>query len=539
MWHPSISSIALIAASLHLALADRIEARDGKLFDKNPFREPLGGKVDTKWPVVMRWDPDTKGTVSLKLLKGKAPEGMQDYETIADHIKNTGIYIWLTGDWLEDSSTMKEGYKYGIKIIDDDTGNYNYSPDFDLIVPHSTFKESKNAGKDAKKGSTKDTTDEEPDFEEPDKIGSGKHAKPKHHTETKGHTHVPDADNEDNQDEDPTVGVGKSHKYHGKPKPHNKGSSRTHDSDPEELDFEEPDSHSTQGHHKPPSTHIKGSHKKPSPNDEPDFEEPEGSVQKGQNHYHQHEKPKSHPESKGSHKKPTADTDDEDFEEPENKQHSQGKSKLPNDNHKKPPPANIAELDYVEPEGSVQKGQDHYHKNSGKPKSSIAYTDTEDEDFIEPDSPITGSKFKPGKPGKPDKSKIKVDNQDTISQEEEEEKSSSSKKGLPKAAVIGIAVGVVVFVVAIALGFVFWKRSKHMKSMAQKKRSRIGYDGVGSFIAEGRRSKPQMTQYNPRHSVESRYDPPTGQGLPVVGSTPRHSVDAKYDPPSTAPSSHH
>jgi len=56
MWRPSFSSIALVVASLHLALADQIGARDGKQFDKNAIREPLGPKVDTYWPVFIKWD---------------------------------------------------------------------------------------------------------------------------------------------------------------------------------------------------------------------------------------------------------------------------------------------------------------------------------------------------------------------------------------------------------------------------------------------------------------------------------------------------
>lgn len=407
MWRPSFSSIALVVASLALALAEKIEARDGKQFDKNAIREPLGPKVDTYWPVLIKWDANTKGTISLKLLKGKSPDGMEECETIADHIKNTGIHIWLTGDWLEDSSTMKAGYKYGLKIIDDETGNYNFSPAFDLIVPHSTFTQQNNGGKDdksVKKGIKQDLKDE--DF-----------------TSIK----------------DPTLGVGKDHQYHRKPKPHDKG------------------------------TQPKGSSQEPTSDDEPDF---------------------------------------------------------------------------VEPEESVQKDQKHSSGNSGKPKSSIP--DTE-EDFVEPDSKITGSSS----------NIIPItDIKDTIlKQNKTTSSSSSSSKGLSKAAVIGIAVAVVVVVVAIVLATVCWRLTKHKKVMVEKNRSRIGYDGVGDFIAKGGRSVlydgPQMAQYTPRQSIEARYDPPTGQGLPVVGSTPRHSVDTRYDPlsrsivdtrydpPSQAPQAHH
>jgi len=332
----------------------------------------------------------------------------------SDHIKNTGIHIWLTGDWLEDSNTMKAGYKYGLRIIDDETGNYNFSPDFDLIVPHSTFTQQGTGGKDdnpTKKGSKQDTKDkgfisldEDLDFVEPEHIGTGK---------TKGTTYVTDTDDKGNKDENPTLGVGKNNKDHGKPKPQKES------------------------------------------------------------------------------------TDDE--------------------------------LDFVEPEETVQKGQQH--KNSGKPKSSVTNTDSAEEDFVEPDSTITGSAKPPSNGNGP--SGANVDTQTKIKQKST---SSSKKKGLPKAAVIGIAVAVVVVVVVLVLAIGWWRLHNHKKVMVEKKRSRIGYDGVGDFIAKGGSSVlydgPQMTQYTPRQSVETRYDPPTGQGLPVVGSTPRHSVDTRYDPPS-------
>lgn len=426
MWPHTFSSIALVVVSLHLALADQIEARDGKQFNKNAIREPLGPKVDTYWPVLIKWDPDTSGTISLKLLKGKAPDGMEECETIANHIKNSGIYIWLTGEWLEDSSTMKAGYKYELRIIDDETGNYNFSPDFDLIVPHSTFTQQGTGGNDdksPKKGSKQGINDEnfisiddDLDFVEPEDYQQ--HGNPKPQSETKGTTYITDTDDKGNEDENPILGVGKNHKYHGKPKPYDK-------------------------------------------------------------------------ETQISQKEPTDD-----------------------------------ELDFVEPEETVEKG-----KNHGKPKSS-ANTDSAEDDFVEPDPTITGS-TKPPANGNVQPF-ANVDTQTNITQQSTA--ASSSSRGLPKAAVIGIAVTVVLVVVAVVLGIGWWKLTKHKKVMVEKKRSRIGYDGVGDFIAKGRSSVlydgPQMAQYTPRQNIDTRYDPPTGQGLPVVGSTPRHSVDTRYDPPS-------
>jgi len=144
MWFPSLPSIAVVATAIHLVYASRIEARDGKKTDENAFIEPVGGTVDTTWPVTLRWKPDTKGLITIELEKGLPPDGMEWCETIASNLDNYGTYLWVTGSWLEDSSTMPMGHKYGLKIIDDDTGDYNFSPAFDLIVPHSTYQQHTN-----------------------------------------------------------------------------------------------------------------------------------------------------------------------------------------------------------------------------------------------------------------------------------------------------------------------------------------------------------------------------------------------------------
>ena len=356
------------------------------------------------------------------------------HTSYSDHINNTGIHIWLTGDWLEDSSTMKPGYKYELKIIDDETGDYNFSPGFDLIVPYSTFTQQNTGGKDdksAKKGSNKDITNEDVDFVEPE--------------QTKDTTYVADTDDKDSEGEDPTLGVGKDHQYQGNPKPHDKG------------------------------TQTKGGQK-----------------------------------------------------------------------------TNI-ELDFIEPEKFVPEDED----KDGKPKFNVTSTDSdeEEEDYVEPDPTPTPSNKPP--PNGNTKTVANADTQTNTTQQDQNSTAttSSSSGGLSKGAIVGIAVGVVVVVVSIILGIGLWKLSKHKKVMVEKKRSRIGYDGVGGFIAKGRDSMPyggpQMAQYTPRQSIETRYDPPTGQGLPVVGSTPRHSVDTRYDPPgrhsvdtrydppSQAPQAHH
>jgi hypothetical protein len=47
--------------------------------------------------------------------------------------------VWNVPKTFEDSSTMGSGKKYGLKIVDDLTGKFEYSPPFDMTVPSSTF----------------------------------------------------------------------------------------------------------------------------------------------------------------------------------------------------------------------------------------------------------------------------------------------------------------------------------------------------------------------------------------------------------------
>ena len=46
--------------------------------------------------------------------------------------------MWTAGTDLEDAGTMGD-QRYGIKIIDDLTTDYEFSPPFQLLVPGSTF----------------------------------------------------------------------------------------------------------------------------------------------------------------------------------------------------------------------------------------------------------------------------------------------------------------------------------------------------------------------------------------------------------------
>ena len=196
--------------------------------------------------------------------------------------------------------------------------------------------------------------------------------------------------------------------------------------------------------------------------------------------------------------------------------------------------------------GSGEEGDGPPNYSSSQPTSQPTDYPTDPDDFYPEDSSQKGPTIKPGEgsyQGPPPAGDSGGDSLDIKSSAKST--TSKTKKGLTSAARVGIAIAVIGILVIIGAVSGFFLLRKHKKRQAQKQKFRIGYEGVGGFIAEARASKiygstPQMAQY--RGAVETTYDPPLGQGLPVVSSTPsdtkydppsaRQSVDTRYDPPS-------
>ncbi|KAL7274390.1 hypothetical protein RUND412_002702 [Rhizina undulata] len=105
---------------------------------QNPITNPLGGTLDSTKAVEITWKPTTQGTISLVLLKGP-PSNLWEVGPIVSNIKNTGSYTWWIDNSLQDSGAMQEGYKYGLKIIDDPSGTFEYSPPFNIAVKDSQY----------------------------------------------------------------------------------------------------------------------------------------------------------------------------------------------------------------------------------------------------------------------------------------------------------------------------------------------------------------------------------------------------------------
>ena len=99
----------------------------------NPITRPgLNTIVPVGQPFTITWEPTTEGTVSLVLLKGPA-ENLIPVYAIAEKIENSGSYTWDPASTLEASEGAKG---YGIQLIDDKTGQYQYTTQFGISNDH-------------------------------------------------------------------------------------------------------------------------------------------------------------------------------------------------------------------------------------------------------------------------------------------------------------------------------------------------------------------------------------------------------------------
>ncbi|EPS45102.1 hypothetical protein H072_916 [Dactylellina haptotyla CBS 200.50] len=107
--------------------------------NENPVSKPAADEVWTAGnPFSIEWAPSANaGTVSIVLVKG-APGALEVLETIAPGIVNSGKFEWTPPVSLEGMQTMGAQI-YEIKIVNDLTGNFGFSPQFKIDSPASTF----------------------------------------------------------------------------------------------------------------------------------------------------------------------------------------------------------------------------------------------------------------------------------------------------------------------------------------------------------------------------------------------------------------
>ncbi|KAG0643320.1 Ser-Thr-rich glycosyl-phosphatidyl-inositol-anchored membrane family-domain-containing protein [Tuber brumale] len=93
----------------------------------NPISKPgLGEIVPVGSPYTITWNPTTQGTVTLLLLRGPSTNVVPLYP-IVEKAPNTGTFSWTPAADLEADVS-----RYGIQLIDDATGKYQYTTQFGI-----------------------------------------------------------------------------------------------------------------------------------------------------------------------------------------------------------------------------------------------------------------------------------------------------------------------------------------------------------------------------------------------------------------------
>jgi hypothetical protein len=121
-------AFAVSLLSAFVALASAYTQPD---YSKNPSGNAialpgLNDEVPVGEPYTITWDPTTKGPVSLVLLRGPSTN-VVPLVTIAENIPNNGKYVWTPSTDLEPDVTH-----YGLLLVDDPTGQYQYSTQFGI-----------------------------------------------------------------------------------------------------------------------------------------------------------------------------------------------------------------------------------------------------------------------------------------------------------------------------------------------------------------------------------------------------------------------
>ncbi|KAK6341399.1 hypothetical protein TWF696_008475 [Orbilia brochopaga] len=93
----------------------------------NPVHKPnLGDIVPAGKPYEITWQPTEKGTVTIVLLRGPA-ENILPLYPIVENIPNSGSY-----SWTPKADLVPDVTHYGIQVIIDANGQYQYSTQFGI-----------------------------------------------------------------------------------------------------------------------------------------------------------------------------------------------------------------------------------------------------------------------------------------------------------------------------------------------------------------------------------------------------------------------
>lgn len=97
----------------------------------NTIAKPgLHDQVTADKPYTIEWKPSTEGPISLVLLRGPSTN-VKPLTTLAESIDNSGSYEWTPSTDLEPDTTH-----YGLMLVVEGTGQYQYSTQFGVDNPH-------------------------------------------------------------------------------------------------------------------------------------------------------------------------------------------------------------------------------------------------------------------------------------------------------------------------------------------------------------------------------------------------------------------
>lgn len=126
----SIASVVSCLAALAMAATKPDYTQDPT---GNAILKPgLNELVPAGKPYTITWDPTTTGPVSLVLLRGPSTN-VVPIETLADSIPNSGSFSWTPSTSLEPDTTH-----YGLLLVVEGTGQYQYSTQFGISNPGYT-----------------------------------------------------------------------------------------------------------------------------------------------------------------------------------------------------------------------------------------------------------------------------------------------------------------------------------------------------------------------------------------------------------------
>ncbi|KAI9888518.1 MAG: hypothetical protein M1814_006852 [Vezdaea aestivalis] len=123
-----------VAATAFAALTSAYTQPVGDSPSGNPITKPgLNEIVPVGTPYTITWTATTPGTVTLLLLRGPSTNVVPIGPPIVEAIANTGTYQWTPPATLEPDTT-----RYGIQLIVDSNGAYQYTSQFGISNPNYT-----------------------------------------------------------------------------------------------------------------------------------------------------------------------------------------------------------------------------------------------------------------------------------------------------------------------------------------------------------------------------------------------------------------